>query len=171
VSKARLLFKYWLPVVIWMAVIFSASADAKSVQRSRFIAPILHWLFPRISEETISLIVLIARKCAHLTVYAIMGLLFWRALRQPVKSDPRPWSWPQAGWAVLFVALYAASDEFHQSFVPSRDASVRDVVIDTIGAMLGMLFLWVIGNWRKWWPIRAPGEVVPQEGRTTKPTK
>jgi VanZ family protein len=148
------LIKYWLPVVLWMAVIFSASADTKSVQRSRFIAPILHWLFPHISEDTVNLIVLITRKCAHLTEYAIMGLLFWRALRKPLKADPRPWSWPQAGWAVLFVALYAASDEFHQSFVPSRDASVRDVIIDTTGAILGLFFFWAIGCWRKWWGSR-----------------
>jgi hypothetical protein len=134
-----------------MALIFSASADTKSVQRSRIIAPILRWLFPHISEETISLIVLAVRKCAHLAEYAILALLFWRALRKSSPSAPRPWSWTQAGWAVFFVTLYAASDEFHQSFVPSREASVRDVLIDTIGAMLGLLLLWTIGCWRKWW--------------------
>ena len=150
-SKARSFVKYWLPVLLWMTLIFSASADTRSVQRSRIIAPIVRWLFPHISEETISLIVLIVRKCAHLAEYAILALLVWRALRRPAGSAPRPWSWPQAGWAVLFVALYAATDEFHQSFVPSRDASVRDVLIDTAGAIAGLLLLWAIGCWREWW--------------------
>jgi len=134
-----------------MAVIFTASADSKSVQHSRIIAPLLRWLFPGISEETIRLDVLVLRKCAHLTEYAIMALLFWRALRKPNRSDPRPWSWSIAGWSILLVAVYASSDEFHQIFVPGREAAVHDVVIDTIGGSFGILALWVIGNWRKWW--------------------
>ena len=145
VSKARSFFKYWLPVLIWMSVIFSASADRGSAQTSsRIIGPILRWLFPHMSEETIGWIVLIVRKCAHLTEYAILAFLFWRALRQPRRGDPRPWSWGEAGLAVLFVALYAATDEWHQSFVPSREGKVLDVVLDTVGAAVGMCFLWFI---------------------------
>ena len=134
-----------------MIVIFSASADSRSVQHSRIIEPLLRWLFPHIADQQVNLIVFILRKCAHLTEYAILCMLFWWALRKPVREDPRPWSWPEAGWSVLLVALYAGSDEFHQLFVPSRDASLRDVAIDTIGAILGIVFLWGIGRWRKWW--------------------
>jgi VanZ family protein len=50
---------------------------------------------------------------------------------------------------VLFVALYAASDEFHQLFVATRDASLRDVAIDTFGAVLGIILLWGIYRLRK----------------------
>ena len=151
-SKARLFIKYWLPALIWMAVIFSASADSKSSQHSsHLLVPILRWLFPNLSEDAIDATVTGARKCAHLTEYAVLALLFWRALRKPVKSDPRPWSWADARLAILLVALYAASDEFHQLFVPTRDATVRDVVIDTIGGTLGLVFLWAVGRWRKLW--------------------
>jgi len=126
-----------------MVLIFSASGDTKSYQHSsRILAPIVRWLFPDISPDALDLVVLVVRKGAHLTEYAVLALLFWRAMRQPVKRDPRPWSWPLAGRAVLFVALYAASDEFHQFFVATRDASLRDVAIDTIGAALGMILLW-----------------------------
>lgn len=134
-----------------MAVIFTASADSKSVQHSRIIAPLLRWLFPGISEETISLDVLIVRKCAHLTEYAVMALLFWRAMRKPRRNDPRPWSWSLFGWSVLLVAIYASSDEIHQIFVPGREAAVHDVVIDTMGGTVGLLALWAVGHWRKWW--------------------
>ena len=65
------------------------------------------------------------RKCAHLTEYAMLALLLWRAVRKPVKNDPRPWIWREARLALLLVVLYAASDEFHQLFVPSRDAAVH----------------------------------------------
>ena len=151
-SKARSFITYWLPVVIWMAVIFSASADSGSVRHSsRILVPLLHWLFPHMAESTVRLIVLIARKGAHLTEFAILGLLFWRALRKPARRAPQPWSWQTAGWAVLLVAVYAASDEFHQRFVPGREASVHDVMIDTTGAVLGLLLLWAAGRWCRWW--------------------
>jgi VanZ family protein len=133
-----------------MLVIFSASGDTHSFQHSsRIIGPVLHWLFPAMSEATIHAIVVFVRKCAHLTEYAILALLFWRMLRKPVKNDPRPWSWRHAAIAVGLVAVYAATDEFHQLFVPSRDASVRDVLIDTLGGAGGMALLWTIGRWRK----------------------
>jgi len=151
VSKARSFARYWLPVLIWTAVIYSASADRKSVTHSRIIAPLLRWLFPGIAEETISLVVLVFRKCAHLAEFAILGFLIWRAWRKPVRRDPRPWSWSQAGGTLLCVAVYAGSDEFHQLFVPGRTGSLQDVLIDTLGAAVGLMALWAMGSWRKWW--------------------
>lgn len=156
-SKARAFGKYWVPVLIWMALIFTASQDNESYQHSsRIIAPLLHWLFPSMPNARVDLLVFIARKCAHLTEYAILGLLVWRAVRKPSKSKRRPWSWNEAGFAVLFVALYAASDEIHQLFIPTRYATVHDVIIDTTGAMLGLFLLWGFGHWRKWWVKTAP---------------
>lgn len=135
-----------------MSLIFTASGDPKSFQHSsRLLAPILHWLFPRWPDENVNLIFIAARKCAHLTEFAVLALLLWRALRQPVKNDPRPWRWPEARLVLLGVMLYAASDEFHQSFVPTRDARILDVLIDTSGGALGLLLLWVNGLRRKQW--------------------
>jgi VanZ family protein len=91
------------------------------------------------------------RKCAHLNEYAVLALLLWRAVRRPVKNDLRPWGWPEAGLALAIVFLYAASDEFHQIFVPMRTALVSDVFIDTAGGAAGLLALWIIGRWRKHW--------------------
>jgi len=152
VRKFRIFCKYWLPVLIWMAVIFTASSDTRSFTRSsRILAPLLHWLFPHMQPDTVNLIVLIVRKCAHLTEYAVLALLLWRAVRKPGKNDPPPWSWPEARLVLLSVALYAASDEFHQLFVASRDAAVHDVLIDTAGGAAGLYALWMIGRWRKRW--------------------
>ncbi len=135
-----------------MCVIFSASSDQMSfAHSSRIIGPIVRWLFPHLSEETVHTIVVLARKCAHVTEYAILSLLVWRALRKPVRNDTRPWQWKEAARTALLVLLYAASDEFHQLFVPSRQASVVDVLIDTAGGVLALLFIWSLGIWRKRW--------------------
>jgi len=152
VSKVRSFILYWLPVLVWMVVIFSASSDTKSFQHSsRIIGPLISWLFPHLSAEAADTIIFIFRKCCHLTEFAILGLLLWRALRQPVRNDPRPWNWRDARNALLLVVLYASSDEFHQLFVPTRQASIVDVMIDTSGAVLGLGLLWVLGRWRRIW--------------------
>jgi VanZ family protein len=138
--------------MVWMLIIFSASSDQKSFSHSsRIIAPILHWLFPHMSDQSVHAAVFAVRKAAHVTEYAILGLLVWRALRKSSGTEPRPWLWSQAGIALLIVALYATSDEIHQAFVPTRQASVWDVLVDTVGGAFGLLFLWIIGRWRKRW--------------------
>jgi len=83
---------------------------------------------------------------------AILGLLIWRALRKPLASGPpRPWLWAHARVTLLIVVLYAATDEFHQVFVPSRQGTVEDVLIDTCGAALALTGLWTAGRWRGRW--------------------
>ncbi len=148
----RVFVKYWLPVLIWMSLIFTASGDTLSSEHSsHIIAPILRWLFPHLSEVHVGQVVFILRKGAHLTEYAVLAWLLWRALRQPIKNDRRRWRWADARLVLLGVALYAAGDEFHQLFVASREAKVTDVLIDTSGGALGLILLWVIGVWRKQW--------------------
>ena len=135
-----------------MCVIFTASGDSQSAHHSsRIIEPILRWLFPQLSTPTVNEIVFLVRKCAHLTEFAVLALLFWRALRRPVRRDPRPWLWSHARVALLATMLYAATDEFHQLFVRSREGKVEDVLIDSIGAVAGLLALWALGKWRKHW--------------------
>jgi VanZ family protein len=136
-----------------MVLIFSVSGDKKSFQHSsRIIAPLLHWLFPHLSEDTVNFVVLVVRKCAHLTEYALLAWMFWHALRKPQKPELRPWSWREANLSIMLVALYAATDEFHQHFVPSREGKFSDVLIDTIGAICGILLLWSLGRRLHWWP-------------------
>jgi VanZ family protein len=140
--------RYWLPLLIWMVVIFSASADTQSTAHtSRFLEPFLRWFWSDISPEKIDQVRWVVRKTAHLTEFAILAWLWWRALRRPTRHDSNPWSWRIAGYALGAVILYAISDESHQYFVANRTASVRDVGIDTLGGMIGIGFLWM--NYRK----------------------
>ena len=134
----RRFLKNWLPVFVWVGVIFLGSTDLMSAQHtSRFIIPFLLWLKPGISAETLASIHFILRKCAHVAEYAVLGLLLLRTatlMRNFQRSIPIRYL------GVLGVCLLvAATDEFHQTFVASRGPSVRDIVIDCGGAILGLL--------------------------------
>jgi VanZ family protein len=145
VLKLRLFLKYWLSVLVWMTIIFSASADARSYQHSSTLfEPLLHWLFPKMPETQVAEIHHLFRKCGHLTEYAILALLLWRALHKPVRKNPQPWRWDEAGLALSIVFLYAASDEFHQIYVPTRTPLISDVMIDTSGGALALFVLWLV---------------------------
>src|SRR6476646_2959579 len=134
-------------------MILFGSSDAKLYTHSlRLIETLLHCLFPHMSQAHVESIHHVIRKCAHLTEYAVLAMLLWRAVRKPTRRDARPWSWREASIAVLMVFLYASTDEFHQMFVPTRTPMVSDVFIDTSGAIAGMMVLWAVGRWRKWWP-------------------
>ena len=151
-SRAFHGFRIWLPVLIWAALIFYASTDLMSAPHtSRIICPLLRWLVPGIADETVGQVQFIVRKSGHMSEFAVLALLLWRARCWQRMSHAPTWNWPEARWVWLATTLYAASDEFHQSFVPSRDAAVLDVAIDAIGAALGLTGLWLIGRWRKHW--------------------
>ncbi len=143
---------YWLPPIIWMALIFTASTDIGSSQNtSRIIAPLLRWLIPGVSETTVHRVTVFVRKGAHTSEYAILALLFWRARQSRHLPAPPRWSWSEFAICLFWVALYASSDELHQLFVSSRMASIVDVGIDTFGGTLGLLGLWACGRVSKKW--------------------
>ncbi|MBI4323773.1 MAG: VanZ family protein [Chloroflexi bacterium] len=149
VLGSRPFIKYWLPVIAWMLLIFFGSTDLLSSERtSRIIGPVLRWLIPDVSAETIRQVQLLARKAAHLIEYAVLALLLWRARRQ---DRPRPWTGREAGFVLLLTVLYAVTDELHQGLVASRYASVADVFVDAAGSALGLLWLWGVGHWQKRW--------------------
>ncbi len=144
--KVSRLVSKWMPVVAWMLLIFIGSSDALSAEHtSRFIVPFLRWLDPQISFATIAAVHLAVRKLGHLTEYGILAVLLWRALRGTFVSKT---TWILAGSAFLLAALFAVSDEFHQSFIPSRTASPHDVLIDCIGASIALMMCLVLA-WRK----------------------
>jgi VanZ family protein len=137
--RARRFLRYWLPVIVWTALIFVGSTDLMSAeQTSRIIAPLLRRLKPNISVEAIAQVQFFVRKGAHLSEYAILALLLWRALRISV---PQANMSILAGIVLLASAVFAVSDEFHQSFVASRTASPVDVLIDICGALIALCSL------------------------------
>ena len=136
-----------------MAVIFLGSTDMLSAAHtSRFLVPFLRWLDPQISLPALNAIQFGIRKLAHLTEYAILAALLWRALRGGTR-------WQAKMSILLFLtwiacAIFAASDEFHQSFVPSRTSSPIDVMIDVTGALIGLAICLAFSMRRKPQPAR-----------------
>ena len=132
--------KNWLPAIAWAGMISSLSTDTFSSEHtSRFIIPVLRWLFPHWSNDALELMHGIIRKSAHVTEYFIFSIFLLRALR----GKNREWTLRWAVWAVVIAAGYAALDEFHQSFVPTRTASPWDALIDTVGASAAQVVLWL----------------------------
>jgi VanZ family protein len=97
----------WLPVFAWAAVIFAFSS------------------IPHLSSG-LGVWDTVLRKGAHITEYAILGALLYRALGREAL-------------ALAIGIAYAATDELHQHFVRGRHASPIDVGIDAVGVALGML--------------------------------
>lgn len=133
--------RFWryAPLVVWMSLIFLASsAELSAANTSKVLRPVLLLLFPHASEKTIGIVHFLIRKAAHFTEYAVFALLAARAFlgssREALRSH-----WLLA--ALLLITLYSLSDEFHQSFVPTRTASIYDSLIDTAGGFAALVFL------------------------------
>ena len=111
---------YWLPVLLWMGMIFVASSRSS---------------LPFVLNKTVDLI---TKKAGHVTEYGVLAFLLWRAI-----SRERGWpAWPSLGGAFVLSLLYAISDEFHQTLVPGRSGRLADVGFDVLGALLALGLVW-----------------------------
>ena len=134
-SKERL-WRYG-PLIVWLVFIaFASSVEFSAENTSRIIRPLLLWLFPNISEARITFVHFLTRKTAHFTEFAVLGLLSARAFSVSSQYMLRR-MWFFAG--LLLVVVWALLDEFHQSFVPSRTASLYDSLIDIAGGLTALI--------------------------------
>jgi VanZ family protein len=140
--STRIFVSKWVPVLAWMILIFAGSTDVLSADHtSRLLVPFLRWLDPQISFAMIAHINIVLRKLGHLAEYAILAALLWRALHVTLKSTA---TLLIGAIALITSALFAISDEIHQSFVPSRTPSQHDVLIDICGAIIGLAICWLL---------------------------
>lgn len=132
------MIKNWWPVVGWMSLIFLFSTDLFSgANTSSFLGPFLSSLFPAMTADQIETVHLTVRKLGHWGEYFVLAVLIARALNAQTQRQSQL---RRAASAIAIATLYAASDEWHQSFVPSRSASIVDVLIDCFGAIAGALW-------------------------------
>ncbi len=104
-----------LPAIAWMAFIFAMSSREQ---------------FPQSFGVSASMLAIVA----HMVLYGILATLLLLIVDRNGSA-----SWSTMLAAIAGAALYGVSDEFHQSFVPGRDASIFDVVVNTIGATIAVV--------------------------------
>src|SRR5690242_4331335 len=120
-------FATWGPVVLWAGLIFWFSTGSFSASNtSSVIEPILTWIIPSISPDQLESVHFSIRKLGHLSEYFILALLLSRALAREFQNLS---ILRRLAIALIFVCLYAASDEWHQSFIPERTATGADVML------------------------------------------
>lgn len=136
VSVQTRIWRY-APLVSWMLFIFIASTGQFSADNtSRILRPLVLWLFPQISEERIAALHFLIRKAAHFTEYTVLGFLAARAFLGSSHRGLRG-NWIIA--SAILVVTYALLDEFHQSFVSARTASIFDSLIDIAGGLFALI--------------------------------
>ena len=135
---ARFLSRY-VPLLAWLAFISFASSDTFSAgNTSRIIGPLILWLFPNTTPETLAGVHFVTRKLAHFTEYAILGFLAVRSFR----TSPRPAI--SSRWfliSLILIVAYALLDEYHQTFVPTRSGSIFDSLIDMAGGLTALVIV------------------------------
>jgi len=118
-KKIKIFYQYWLPIILWAGVIFYFSS------------------IPNLQIKELGIWDLILRKLAHATEY---GILAWLALRVGLRQEKRKVL--TLVIVIIFCALYAWSDEFHQSFIQGRFFSTWDILIDSLGAIVVALLFY-----------------------------
>jgi VanZ family protein len=141
----------WAATFAWIALITAFSGEGFSdASTSRFIGPLVRWLFPDVSPAMLAAIHFVVRKTAHAVEYGVLALLAWLALRRSFRLSPRR----SAVLALAIVSAVGIADEAHQMRLATRTGSPLDVMLDLAG---GALALSILFSWRR----RAGGSPAP----------
>ncbi len=136
------LLKAWIAAILWLIVIsIESTTYLSSSNTSRFLYPLLHYLFG-IDYAAFEPWHVVIRKSGHVFGYGLLCILLFRAWSETLPSATgAKWTIRWATIAVVGTALAASLDEWHQSFIPTRTGTVRDVILDTSAAIAAQLAL------------------------------
>jgi VanZ family protein len=134
--------KAWIAAILWLIVIAIESTNlASSNNTSRILYPLLHFLFG-IDLKHFEHLHLYLRKGGHVFGYGMLSVLLFRAWRETLPNiDGAKWTLRWASLAVFGTAVVASLDEWHQSFIPSRTGTPRDVLLDTCAGIAAQILL------------------------------
>ncbi len=142
----RNLLKTWIAAILWLIVIaIESTAMLSSNNTSRILYPLLHYLLG-LDWDRFEVWHFFIRKSGHVVGYGTLSILLFRAWRATLPvSNNVCWTLRWANAAILGTALVASLDEWHQSFIPSRTGTVRDVFLDTCAGIAAqvLVLLWV----------------------------
>ena len=138
------MIKYWIPAILVAILISLFSTHYFSGEETaRIIIPLLHWILPGASPRMLRLMHIGIRKMAHVTEFGLFSITVFHGIR----GGRYGWRFNWALTTLLIAVAYAGLDEWHQSFVPLREARVRDVAIDALGAVLAQTLVWFYAKW------------------------
>ncbi len=142
----RNLLKPWIAAILWLILIaIESSALLSAHNTSRILYPLLHYIFG-LDWERFRVWHFYIRKSGHVIGYGTLSILLFRAWRVTLPSpNSVQWTFRWANIAILGTALVASLDEWHQTFIPSRTGSVRDVALDTCAGIAAqvLVLLWI----------------------------
>ena len=134
------IFRY-APLILWIGAIFVASSSTGSMSStSRFIRPLLEFLFPNTPEDVLIIYHGYIRKFAHFAEYFALAFFAARAFSGSSNKFIKKYWFV---FAMALVALVATADETNQSFLASRTSSVYDVLLDCAGGLTMIIFYWL----------------------------
>ena len=146
---------YWLPPLLWMAVMFVLSTDTFAAEHTGAVLwHVVSELAPQVTYEQYARLHFLTRKAAHLTEYAILACLLVRAFRAGAVET---WHWRWATLSMGLVVIHAGLDEYHQAYTQYRTGSVADGVLDISGGLIALALLWL--NRRKSAALKRYGSV------------
>lgn len=136
----------WIAALLWMALIFYFSHQPATISNglstgiTEEILKTIERVSPASNSDLDSVNHLI-RKNAHFFIYLVLGVLVINALRGSGVEGYR-----RIGLGLVICVVYAVSDEFHQYFVEGRGPQLKDVLIDSLGAIVGIFIFCLIGR-------------------------
>lgn len=138
----------WIPTLLWLCVLTAFSSDTFSAEHTgSILMNVLNKLFGSISTELFQQIHFLIRKSAHFCSYGLLSAFAFFSWRATFPAAPR-WTFRWSILALLLAVTAAGLDEFHQSFIPSRTSSLRDVFLDLVGAIFFQLAIALWLHWR-----------------------
>lgn len=131
----------WLPTLLWLCLLAAFSTDVFSAEHTGSVLwKIVHFVYPGISLRQFTSLHFLVRKTAHFTAYGMLSVFAYFSWKATLPS-PKNWTFRWCLLALAVTLLAGSLDEFHQSFVPSRTSSVRDVMIDVTGGVVFQLVI------------------------------
>jgi len=143
-------FVHFIPSLVVMSFIFIASNDSSSGEKSNLITSlifnILSFISPRnLSSFDIDIVNFAIRKIAHISEYFVLMLSNFYFFSNVLKNQKIR---VILLYSFLFTLSYSTLDEFHQSFIPTRVGTYKDVLIDSIGILLAYLTIFEYKNFK-----------------------
>lgn len=141
-TSRRFPWREWIPAIVWLILIAIESTPWLSFQNTgHMLSRLISWLWP-MHQPGVNLANTVLREIGHVTGYAVLSWLLFRAWRATLRPLAGPaWAISWSAVAFLMSATVASLDEWHQTLLVSRTGSIHDVYLDSAAALGAQLLV------------------------------